>query len=350
MNSNGAGAGGKSTLNKLIRGLIGAGVISLRLCDWSKQYGLVKLPNAIADIADENPVGKVSDDITAFKSAVTGEPLTIDRKFLDDFTYQTPHIAIILAFNDWPRCIDKSGSFWRRITSLPFPKHFVPEDGTAIPEINDKFVKQTDVLEYVLYRVCQMPCKHSFTEYEYMKESISEMQGAVDPTYRFLNLHLDAETLSETSKCVWDFIPFQFLFDMYQKWFAKEYKDRKALVYVSFCNEVEQWCVDHRKQWATTHDDNNKPTQERPGKRMTAPEPLIAQYQLVVNGDGVDWWGQGQYRQARDFDKMVTVSPKKATRFTEKDVTDGYGRVHDKTYDPKYRAVIRVKEVNDNEK
>ena len=60
---------------------------------------------------------------------------------------------MVQCLNEMPRIKDKSDSFYRRQLFIPFTKCFTGEERKYIKQ---DYLKRTEVLEYVLYRVLNM--------------------------------------------------------------------------------------------------------------------------------------------------------------------------------------------------
>lgn len=79
-----SGNNGKGTLCELMRELCGKkSYAAIPLADFSKDFYLTQLLNASAVIVDENDVGTYIDRAANFKAVVTGDAVTINRKFKD---------------------------------------------------------------------------------------------------------------------------------------------------------------------------------------------------------------------------------------------------------------------------
>ena len=75
---------------------------AIPLADFSKDFYLTQLLNASAVIVDENDVGTYIDRAANFKAVVTGDAVTINRKFKDPITYQFRGF-MVQCLNEMPR-------------------------------------------------------------------------------------------------------------------------------------------------------------------------------------------------------------------------------------------------------
>ena len=173
------GNGGKGTLCELIRNVCGKeSCASISVEDFGTDAFLEGLVTKSAIICDENDVGTYLDKAKKFKCAVTGDPITVNRKYRSTITF-TFHGFIIQCINELPKVKDISGSFSRRLLIVPMAKCFTGEER---PYIKDNYLGRREVLEYVL--------------------------------------------------------PFRFLFALYVSWYNKFYPSGKLLGYNKFCREI----------------------------------------------------------------------------------------------------------------
>ena len=121
--------------------------------------------------ADENDVGTYIDSAAKLKAAITGDTITINRKYLSHLKFKFKGV-IIQCINELPRIRDRSDSFLRRILIVPMTKCFT---GCERKYIKEDYLRRQEVLEYVLYKVLNM-------DYD----SLSEPQACRDlMNYRF---------------------------------------------------------------------------------------------------------------------------------------------------------------------
>lgn len=103
-----SGNNGKGTLCALLRSIIGKNrTASISIADFSKDFGLTNLPNAVAIINDENDVNNYSEKNAVLKAVVTGDPININRKHKDPFEFSFKGL-VLQCVNDFPKINDKS--------------------------------------------------------------------------------------------------------------------------------------------------------------------------------------------------------------------------------------------------
>lgn len=257
------GNNGKGTLCALMRNLCGDGsYASIPLSDFSKDFALEPLTRATAIIVDENDVGGFVDRAANLKAIITNDVISMNRKFKTPIAYQFFGF-MVQCLNEYPRIKDKSDSFYRRQLFIPFSKCFTGQERKYIKE---DYLARPEVLEYVLYKVLNMNY-YTLSEPKACKDALDEYKGFNDPVRQFLDEFIE--------QCVWDFLPFSFLYDAYKAWFKKnspsgspQGKNTFITDVINLLNMLPDWvCMGRTKAI-------------KPAHRMDAPEPLIMQYDL----------------------------------------------------------------------
>jgi putative DNA primase/helicase len=272
------GNNGKGTLCELMRQITGRGTYtSIQLADFSKDFMLEPLIHSTAIIVDENDVGLYVDKAANLKAVITGDPIQINRKFKSPIAYQFKGF-MIQCLNEMPRIKDKSESFYRRQLLVPFTKCFT---GAERKYIKDEYLKDKDVLEYVLHRVLHSNY-YSLLEPATCKQALEEYKGYNDPLREFLNDILP--------KCVWDLLPYKFLFALYSAWLRTNSPSSSTLGRIKFIKGVKSFVAG--TDWEPTS------TSMRPAHRMDAEEPLAREYGLT------DWQGSN-YKKAANHNGLI---------------------------------------------
>lgn len=280
-----SGNNGKGTLCELMRQLCGDGSYAcIPLSDMGKEFLLEPLTRSTAIIVDENDVGAYIDKAANLKSIITNDVIQINRKFKVPIPYKF-HGFMVQCLNEFPRFKDKSDSFYRRQLFVPFMKCFT---GHERKYIKHDYLRRREVLEYVLKRVLHMDYYELSTP-QACTEALNEYREFNDPVRQF------AEEILPT--CVWDLLPFTFLYDLYRAWFAKNMPSGSMQSRNTFINDIlnaikdnPDWKCDDRKRAIRT------------GDRMAAPEKIIEVYDLRE-------WMNDMYISSRDWMRRCTVTP-----------------------------------------
>lgn len=275
-----SGNNGKGTLCELMRQLCGgSSYVSLPLSDMGVDFKLEPLIHASAIIVDENDVGTFIDKAANLKAIITGDMLSINRKFKIPVTYRFRGF-MVQCLNEMPKIRDKSDSFFRRQLFIPFEKCFT---GAERKYIKHDYLHRTEVLEYVLYKVLHMDY-YELVVPARCEEALNEYRLYADPVYAFLNEMMD--------QFVWDLLPWAFLYDLYCAWYKQNNQGNQGglMGSTAFMKDVKLKVKKCHPEWSATD------AQMRPGNRMSAPEPLIAEYDLQN-------WMNPLYLNSKDVDK-----------------------------------------------
>lgn len=278
-----SGNNGKGTLCELMRNLVGHGAYaSIPIADFGVDFLLEPLTRSQAIIVDENDVGQFLDKAANLKAVITNDVIQINRKFKTPIAYQF-YGFMVQCLNEMPRVKDRSDSFYRRQLFIPFEKCFT---GRERRYIKNDYLHRQDTLEYVLWRVLNMDY-YALSEPEACKEALAEYKEFNDPIRQFVSEMLP--------QCVWDFLPFAFLYDLYKAWFRQVSPSGTPVGKTTFINELLTLLKsDPTIGWLC----DDKAKQVRVGTMMAKPEYLIVQYDLSS-------WKNKTYR-GNDLDAICT--------------------------------------------
>lgn len=258
------GNNGKGTLLSMMRNMLGGASASIPLADFARDFLLEPLLAASAVLVDENDVGTFVEKGANFKAVVTNDVVTINRKHRPPIAHQ--HWGFMVqCLNDSPTIKDKSESFYRRQLFVKFTKSFT---GAERRYIKDDYLKRKDVLEYVLKRVLTMDY-YALSEPEAVKRALEEFKETSDPLRAWWN--------EFRNEFVWDLLPFQFGYDHFRAFMAKNMPHSKPIGRNKFIDSlVELVDGDETSQWYC----EDKSAKHRPGSRMVRPETQIFEFDL----------------------------------------------------------------------
>lgn len=280
-----AGSNGKGTFCTMLRNLLGPNACcSIPIEDFSKDFALGPLIGRQAIITDENNVGLYIDKVAAMKAVVTGDMVTITRKFEQPVNYVF-HGMMVQCLNSYPKVKDKSDSFYRRQIFIPFEKSFKGAGDNK--NIKEQYLKDPDVLEYVMKR-CLMMDYYRLDEPVACVDALTEYKEDNDPVRQFWTEFED--------ELAWDLVPYKFLYDLYKSWYDQNYPRAQTVSRPSFIGALKT--IIQRESIVWECDDDNK-KKYRIGNKMSKPEPLIIEYRLK------DW--ESKTYQGRDPKKRCTL-------------------------------------------
>lgn len=278
------GNNGKGTLCALMRNVLGShGCASIPIANFGKPFALTELIHARAIITDENSVGAFARDLGDFKSVVTGDSFTLDRKYKDPVSVSFSGL-VVQCVNDFPKSRDKSASYTRRQLFIPFRKWF---GGSERGYIKSDYLARPDVLRYVLKRALEMD-HEQFSEPQACQELLAQFQRENNPVRDFW--------LEFEDEFVWDLLPTAFLYDLFIAWFRKNHPSGIPVNRNEFATQLGEVLIGDGR-WS--YSDPQK--KHRPGTKMSAPEHLIAEYDLKA-------WMNDSY-SGNDRDKICQPHP-----------------------------------------
>lgn len=144
----GEGSNGKSVFLDMITSWLGSeNCSSLALEDLSDRFRPSQLVGKMVNIGDDSGADLLKNT-AIFKKLVTGDPLTVEFKHGQPFSYAN-RAKMIFSANNLPPSSDKSNGFMRRMTIIPFLAKFSPNDSTYDPMIKDKITTE-DAKSYIL--------------------------------------------------------------------------------------------------------------------------------------------------------------------------------------------------------
>lgn len=272
------GNNGKGTFCALLRELVGPdGCASVPIANFSKPFALSELVHARAIITDENSVGAFSKDLGDFKSVITGDAFTLDRKYKDPVSVSFSGL-VVQCVNDFPKSRDKSASYTRRQLFVPFRKWF---GDTERGYIKQDYLKRPEVLRYVL-RVALEKDHEEFSNPAACQDLLEQFQRENSP--------VDDYWAEFGGQFVWDLLPTTFLYQLFIAWFRETHPAGIPLSRNEFTKQSKDLLAD-----SPTWKFNDC---KRPGTSMIIPEPLIAEYELKD-------WENPSYRGSDIYGKCV---------------------------------------------
>ena len=148
---------GKGTFMDLLGHLHGGGTTRLTLSALANEFVIGSLADATLNLGDDTDVSAFnSSRIDLFKSIITGDAVTFNRKFEQPVTAR-PTVLWVQAANEMPKMSDSSSSVADRLHFVELTKTFRNVEGVDRREIKDEFIKRQEVLDYLT--------THAFTHY-----------------------------------------------------------------------------------------------------------------------------------------------------------------------------------------
>ena len=185
----GEGANGKSVFLDMIVNWLGReNCSSLALEDLSDRFRPAQLVGKMVNIGDDSGADLLKNT-AIFKKLVTGDPLTVEFKHGQPFTYAN-RAKLIFSANNLPPSSDKSNGFMRRITIIPFNAKFLPGKDEYDPLINDK-VSTEEAKSYLLNIAIKAAKRiirnNQFTIPEVVQDEIDKYEIANNNVLSYIN-------------------------------------------------------------------------------------------------------------------------------------------------------------------
>lgn len=134
----GPGSDGKSTLLKVLAGLVGEErCSSVNLADLEDQFQRVSLHGKALNTFAEASASFFES--TFFKAVTSGDSIQAAYKHRDSFMFK-PSCKLAFSANEFPRVRDNTFAFYRRILPIEFPKQFLGSD--ADPFLENKLLAE----------------------------------------------------------------------------------------------------------------------------------------------------------------------------------------------------------------
>jgi P4 family phage/plasmid primase-like protien len=182
----GGGSNGKSVWAEIIRCLCGQeNVSAVPLKDLSNSFARFDLVGKILNLVTESETDNQGLNTEFFKAIVSGDPIRVERKFAESFTY-APICKLLFCMNNLPYSRDKSHGFSRRLLILPFTRQFTEED--ADRGLSEKLMQELPgILNFALaglHRLRQN--NYVFTRSHVGEEACGDYRRALNPIQGFV--------------------------------------------------------------------------------------------------------------------------------------------------------------------
>lgn len=281
------GKNGKGTLMQMIRAMYDGDVASLPVSKFEDRFAVQNLAKVALIMTDENEDDLKIEKCRRFKACVTGDVIDSDVKFGEPITIHWQGF-MVQCINQLFTCSSKTGAFEHRLLFVPFTKCFT---GKERKYIKKDYIVRREVQEYILRRIVAMGPYNELSEpYEsqLVKEDYIENNNLV---YAFMGEI--AEDL------IWDLVPYDFLFDLYNSWRQRNGYSFGSMKKTTVTKQINSWAK-KSKDWVCFADS----PYIRRGNMMDRPEPLISEY-------NVEEWKNKDYRGG-DMARVCSVNPIKS--------------------------------------
>ena len=160
----GEGRNGKSTLNDVIRHIVGEkNVSSVTMKKLSDPTMFQLTSNALVNLADESSVDSIADS-EVLKSAVSGGDVMVKKLYVQPFTVKNK-AKFIFNCNSMPYSKDTSEGLYRRLVMISFDAEFDEKHGNVDVFILEKLLKELPgILNFAIGGYRRLKKEKRFTE------------------------------------------------------------------------------------------------------------------------------------------------------------------------------------------
>lgn len=157
----GEGNNGKGIFQSLLINLIGlSNVSALKPDQFMEKFKLSSLIGKVCNIGDDIS-SKYLDEVSDLMSIVTGDTITIEEKHLPSYEVSLK-LFCLFSGNALPNARNKSQGWYRRLCIVPFNADF--NGSKEIPEIKNIYLKDRQLLEWVLWKIINIEPFEKFIE------------------------------------------------------------------------------------------------------------------------------------------------------------------------------------------
>lgn len=230
----GDGANGKSTFVDTIAMVIGKeGVSHIDLEGLYGQYGMKGLVGKRLNVIEEVHGNYYQSN--KLKKLVSGEPVTIDVKYKDQYTF-TPQAKFIFAVNQMPRVDDTSQATERRICAVTFKNNFRDKPNTALRSRFGLLAKElSGILNWMIDGANNLDQAGYFITTKEQKQMLSEYRQENSSVEGFIGECLEYKEGNVMSS--------RDLYEEYKKFCQRD--GRKFKANIVFTKEMKNFCKKH---------------------------------------------------------------------------------------------------------
>lgn len=196
---------GKSTFIDMISAMLGNGnYASLDLKDLNHPFRPAMLFRKLANLGDDIDDDFIRDT-AVFKKFVSGDPVTVEKKNKDPFTFVN-YAKMIFSANTIPRIRDRTGAVMDRLIIIPFNARFSRNDPDYRPFIKDELRERENIEALISLGIDALKrvlARKRFTSSEAVERELEEFNETNNPILGFFKdvradeSVLDRESVSE---------------------------------------------------------------------------------------------------------------------------------------------------------
>lgn len=186
----GPGADGKSTLLKILREMVGAmNCAAVNIEDLDDQFQRSSLYGKLLNISTE--VGSKAMESKIFKAIVSGDAVQAAYKHENSFEF-VPTCKMAFAANRFPRVLDNSDGFFRKILPVQFKRQFL--HGADKGLLNTLKSELSGIFHWALIGRERLWAQQDFTESDETNRTLLDYRRSNNPVLCFLEDECELDT------------------------------------------------------------------------------------------------------------------------------------------------------------
>lgn len=182
---------GKSTILHILRNIVGnqnCSSVPLKFLSHPQYTPLLigKLVNIDSDVS-----AKAQDFEAEFKIITSGEPVSVNQKFVATFDFH-PYCKLVMAANEFPRINDHSSAFYKRLILIPCDRVFTDNEQNL--RLKDILLNELPgILNWAITGAKRLNERGRFPSDESMKQAISDLRSESNPMDTFCEDYIEID-------------------------------------------------------------------------------------------------------------------------------------------------------------
>ena len=242
------GKNGKSTVCTVLQGILGDGnYTSIAINAMNDTFALSPLLTCGAIINADADDSSYIEHSEKFKMLSSGDSITINVKFKEPVSGFRFTGHIFQAINGFPKFKETSTAIDRRFYFIDCTTHFDDIRSCNIKKnarIKDEFLKDKEVLEYVLKMLLDLGY-----EYKFQQDIKKQFRSETNPVDAFLDYITSVDTAIDKLPH-WDgYYPTTWLYSAFCGFYYENYRKRTTMSRKSFNASMRFWVEKHADEW-----------------------------------------------------------------------------------------------------
>lgn len=201
---------GKSTILQVLRATIGdENCSSVPLKFISNPQYTPLLINKMVNI-DSDVSGKAEAFEAEFKIITSGEPVTVNQKFIETFKFN-PYCKLVMAANEFPRITDHSSAFYKRLIVIPCDRVFEEDEQNRRLKL-ELMNELPGVLNWAVEGLQRLRTRGMFERKNFMAEALAHLREESNPIEAFFKDFIIVDLIGDVEITKID------LYDKYKDW------------------------------------------------------------------------------------------------------------------------------------